>query len=89
MHFVDPSLFYPQDKESLTDADRWRAVDAASLHGKHHTDTVLSLWTLIKYQRKCCYWEAKSISVLFSHGILFQENVNGGELTPFCFVFYL
>lgn len=39
MHFVDPPVLYPQDKESITDADRWRTVDAASLHGKYHTDT--------------------------------------------------
>lgn len=46
MHFVDPSLLYPQDKESITDADRWRAVDAASLHGKYHTDTVSSKFSI-------------------------------------------
>ncbi len=42
MHFVDPPLLYPQDEESITDADRWRAVDAASLHGKYPTDKVSS-----------------------------------------------
>lgn len=44
MHFVDPSLLYTQDKESVADADRRRAVDAASLHGKYHSDTVSSSW---------------------------------------------
>ena len=46
MHVVDPPLRHPQDEESVTDADRWRAVDAASLHGKYctrHTDTTAAL----------------------------------------------
>lgn len=37
--FLVLSLLFRQDKESITNADRRRAVDAASLHGKHNTQT--------------------------------------------------
>ena len=41
-----------KDKESITDADRWRAVDAAPMHGKYHTHTHTHTY---KNKKWCCF----------------------------------